>query len=188
MLMLFACNTRHKVKYTEKSEAQTEMRHKEEKNTDVFQEQQEVRQFLDSTKIYQSLQSNIFSENHLLNFTLKSNGNYIENSPIRFVTITDNKGNKTEIPVNDNTELIFNNKKKNENKQMDSKTENQQVVKESIEQKTELKVQEKEIKNKKLNTQNLSVKKNTEVKTSRPPIWLAFVFLTIFLMTLTKKR
>lgn len=73
------------------------------------------------------------------NFILKSNGNCVENSPIPFVTITDNKGNKTEIPVNDNTELIFNHKKKNENKQEDPKTESQQVTKENIKQKSELK-------------------------------------------------
>lgn len=188
MLMLFACNTRHKVKDMEKSKVQVEISNKVEKNNAVFQKEQENKLFLDSTITQQLLNSNIFNENYLQNFILKSNGNCVENSPIRFVTITDNKGNKTEIPVNDNTELIFNHKKKNENKQEDSKTESQQVTKEDIKQKSELKSQEKEIKNKKITTQNFSVKKNTEVKTSRLPIWLTFILLAVFLLTLTKKR
>ncbi len=46
------------------------------------------------------------------NFTLKNNGKCSESGEIRFVNITDFHGNKTSIPVNDNTELNFGNETK----------------------------------------------------------------------------
>ena len=47
------------------------------------------------------------SSEMLQNFTLKSNGKCLDGGQIRFVNFTDKNGNKTEIPVNDNTELNF---------------------------------------------------------------------------------
>lgn len=43
------------------------------------------------------------------NFSLKQNGKCADGGETRFVSFTDKNGNKTEIPVNDNTELNFNN-------------------------------------------------------------------------------
>lgn len=188
MFLLFSCNTRHKVKHTEKTEAQTETNTKVEKYTEFSENQQENQQFLDSTRVNQFLKTSYFGESNLLNFTLKSNGNQIENSPIRFVIITDNQGNKTEIPVNDNTELIFNNEKKNQRGNINSKIEENHIIKNDIEQKSVIESQEKRIKKEQLKTQNISARKDTEVKTERLSFWIPLIFIAVFFMALTRKR
>lgn len=94
---------KHKTK--DKVEEQTELSTKVELQT----ENQTQYKFAgrDSTAFQSDLKAESSFLSSLQNLKLTNNGKCLDGGEIRFVRFTDAQGNKTEVPVNDNTELNY---------------------------------------------------------------------------------
>ncbi|WP_447951335.1 hypothetical protein [Chryseobacterium koreense] len=108
-LMLFivtACNTQ---KHKAKEKTKTEMQEKEVNS--IYSEVQTKAKAVVSVKDSTTQKTDFNSSNSFgsiaQNLTLKSNGKCTDGGEIRFLKFTDAQGNKTEVPVNDNTEVNF---------------------------------------------------------------------------------
>lgn len=178
LLGIASCGTRLKTKNTtaQKQNVQTEKTHqsesqKEENNfekAEVSNAENSIVQ-IDFEKNRQSI---------LQNFTLKNNGKCIENSAIRFVSITDNRGNKTEIPVNDNTELHYSHQNDIQTENKALKAENERLKKEKSEIETTVTALQKEMYIEQQKQEKIQKTSDLKVKSHRPTFWL-FILIAV---------
>lgn len=178
LLGIASCGTRLKTKNTtaQKQNVQTEKTHqsesqKEENNfekAEVSNAENSIVQ-IDFGKNRQSI---------LQNFTLKNNGKCIENSVVRFVSITDNKGNKTEIPVNDNTELNFSHQDDIQAENKVLKAENERLKKEKSETETTVTTLQKELYIERQKQEKTQKSSDLKVKSHRSTFWL-FILIAV---------
>lgn len=173
-----SCGTRHKIKIADvqKREIDNEKTYQGETQNLENSSEKVENSSAENTIIQRNWQKE--TQHILQNFVLKNNGKCLENSAIRFVSITDNKGNKTEIPVNDNTELNFSHQNDIQTENQALKTENQRLKNEVSEKETHIKTLRKELYSEKQKRQEIHKKLDLQVKSQKPSIWL-FIALMI---------
>lgn len=130
LMMLYSCSimkNKNKQKQFTESNIQTTIRTESAtKNGEM-----ENSSFSDSInqKTSFSVVKSLFSNSQ--KFNLSNNGKCGDPGTVRFVQVTDSKGNQTSIPVNDNTDLNFGNESKSENEILDLKIENSSLIKQN---------------------------------------------------------
>lgn len=110
VLLLFtvSCSVfKHKNKEKTKTELVKESQSSKKENNSIISNTEVESK--DSTVTNFSINNHKSAAQVLQNFTLKNNGKCLDGGQLRFINFTDKNGNKTEIPVNDNTELNFSN-------------------------------------------------------------------------------
>lgn len=130
LLLLCSCGIM-KNKLKEKQESESSVKTEMEASSQQTNEEMENNSFLDSVaqKTHFNAAKSLFSNSQ--NFNLTNNGKCGDPGVIRFVQITDAKGNTTSIPVTDNTDLNFVNESKYEAEILDLKTEISSLIKEN---------------------------------------------------------
>ena len=124
----------------------------------------------------------------LQNFSLKNNGKCTDPGPTRYVHFTDVLGNKTSIPVNDNTDLNFGNKSQIKKEVESLKTENFNLKKEN---ETLKKDKEAFTTKEEAQKSNIRVKASrTDVETEKYPFWSFIVVgvLSIVVWEIIKRK
>lgn len=188
MLLIFAsgCVTnKHKIK--DKQELNTELQTKStslnNENTSV--DRKETKKDSSSTNQRFSLERNqLFASQ---NFQLKNNGKCAEPGTLRNVEFTDVLGNKTSIPVNDNTELHFKNdidfKKEVESLKIENKQLSETVN--EIQSKYEKQLSVNQDLKQRINFKS----NNTDTKTESSTIWqfVLCAILTVIIWEGSKK-
>lgn len=137
LLFIFSCTTQ---KNKVKEKTQTEIQQKEVKSivAEVKSESNSGQVKTDSTNQKTDIMSNKSFEAIAQNLSLKNNGKCLNGGEIRFMKFTDLQGNKTEIPVNDNTELSFNSNSEVTKENIALKSSVQQLKIEKIEMQSKI--------------------------------------------------
>ncbi|KMQ70304.1 hypothetical protein [Chryseobacterium koreense] len=108
MLSLVAACTTQKHKTKEKTKTETQKNEVNSISSEVSNETKAVVSVMDSTTQKTDYNSSKLFGSIAQHLTLKNNGKCADGGDIRFLKFTDAQGNKTEVPVNDNTEVNFN--------------------------------------------------------------------------------
>lgn len=152
LLLVSGCGVT-KQKQKEKSQTELEEIIKATENLDVKENTVSNKAVSDSTNSITNFTVDRSKAATLQNFSLKNNGRCTDPGTIRYLNFTDALGNKTSIPVNDNTDLNFNSesefKKEIENLKIEVtnlkkenetlKKENQTHIAKEVSQKTKIK-------------------------------------------------
>lgn len=130
LMMLYSCSimkSKSKQKQFTENSVQTVI----EAETVTKNQEMENSSFSDSTIHKTSFTGAKSLLSNSQNFNLTNNGKCGDPGSVRFVHVTDSKGNHTSIPVNDNTDLKFSNESKSENEISDLKIENSSLIKQN---------------------------------------------------------
>lgn len=172
LLGLASCGTRHKTKITDQNTRKIEAEKQHQVGVENLQNSSEKKEVFTSDNATSQFVLQQNTESLLQSFTLKSNGNCIENSAVRFVSITDAKGNKTDIPVNDNTELTFSHQNDIKTENLALQTENNRLKKELSEKETSNKTLKNELHSERQKVKQIQRKLDLEVQYNKPSFWL----------------
>ena len=157
LLIVGGCGvTKHKQK--EKAQMELEEDLKTTEKTDVKENTSSQKSISDSTNSISNYAVDRSKASTLQNFSLKNNGRCQDPGTIRYINFTDALGNKTSIPVNDNTDLAFN-----------SETEFKKVIETLKVEITNLKKENETLKkeNKTRTAKDVSQKSKIKAKTSK---------------------
>lgn len=186
LLLLLGCAT-NKQKIKEKQESSSSL----VSNTRVKSDEKTTVAKKETKKDSISKNSNYNIERNQLfaaqNFQLKNNGKCADPGILRNVEFTDALGNKTSIPVNDNTELSFHNETELKKEVESLKIENKQLSETVTE--TQSKYEKALSQNEELKQKNYSKSSNTNTKTESSTIWQFILcgVLSIVVWSLIKK-
>lgn len=172
LLGLASCGTRQKTKNTAVQEQKITTEKTYQGEMQNLENSLEKAEISNAENFITQLEFQKNTQHLLQNFTLKNNGKCLENSTIRFVSITDNKGNKTEIPVNDNTELTFSHQNDIKIENLALQAENNRLKKELSEKETSNKTLKNELYSERQKVKQIQRKLDLEVQSNKPSFWL----------------
>ncbi|KMQ70252.1 hypothetical protein [Chryseobacterium koreense] len=178
MLSLAACTTqKHKTK--EKTKTEIEKKEINSISSEVSNETKSVVSIMDSTTQKTDYNSSKLFGSIAQNLTLKNNGKCADGGDIRFLKFTDAQGNKTEVPVNDNTEVNFNTAAEltAENKNLKTAFSNLYTEKSDIE--TKLKAAQNQIRKYQESEKSASTNIKTDIERSQLTAFMWCIVLTI---------
>lgn len=186
ILLISAC-TSSRQKSKEKQESFTETDFTKETKTSVTELENSKQNSKDSASAktnYTIVRDNLLASQ---NFQLKNNGKCADPGTIRNVEFTDAFGNRTTIPVNDNTELNFINETDLKNEIESLKLENNHLFETSLSTQRKYEDLENEYEVFKQNLKSKSVK--TDTKTKRNTVWqfVLVAVLAVIVWETTKK-
>ena len=178
LLFVGGCTTQ---KHKTKEKTQTEIQQKEVKSivAEVKSESNSVQLKTDSINQKTDIISNKSFEAIAQNLSLKNNGKCTNGGEIRFMKFIDSQGNKTEIPVNDNTELNFNSNSEVTKENIALKSSVQQLTTEKTEMQSKIDSLSEE--NEKLDFQLYAntVNSNTDAKQNSLSSYLWCILITL---------
>ena len=178
-LFLISCGARHKTKSVEKEALKTEEKYLKETQSTSAEKEKEAHKILDSGKNISEHNSFMDQYSFLQNFTLKNTGKCL-NPSVHFVTVTDSKGNTTQIPIDNNTELSFNNENKSNKEFSSLKQENTELKQSILIKDKEIYNLQKNIEEHQASLQKKVSKKDVET-VYKPYVWM-FVLVGIILL------
>ena len=186
LLVVSSCGV-FKNKNKEKTKENLEVKVNIESNDEIFATKKLYIAKKDSTWINKNDSSTYRKYSVNQNFTLKNNGKCLDGGLIRFVNFTDNKGNKTEIPVNDNTDLDFSNANEitEENKLL--KTEILKISTENLHLQDSIRSLKKIHSKSSAKSENLNLKTNIETKKNTWASYVLVAFATLVFWEFGKK-
>ncbi|WP_144282638.1 hypothetical protein [Chryseobacterium echinoideorum] len=186
ILLISAC-TSSRQKSKEKQESFTETDFTKETKTSVTELENSKQNSKDSVSAktnYTIVRDNLLASQ---NFQLKNNGKCADPGTIRNVEFTDAFGNRTTIPVNDNTELNFINETDLKNEIESLKLENNHLFETSLSTQRKYEDLENEYEVFKQNLKSKSVK--TDTKTEKNTVWqFALVAVLAVIVWETSKK
>ncbi len=179
LLSLVAACTTQKHKAKEKTKTEIDKKEINSISSEVSNETKAVVSIMDSTTKKTDYNSSKLFGSIAQNLTLKNNGKCADGGDIRFLKFTDAQGNKTEVPVNDNTEVNFNTAAEltAENKSLKTALLSLSTEKSDIE--TKLKAAQNQIRKYQESEKSVSTNIKTEVERSQLTAFMWCIVLTI---------
>lgn len=123
----------------------------------------------------------------LQNFSLKNNGKCSDPGPTRYVQFTDALGNRSTIPVNDNTDLNFENITELKKEVESLQQENANLVKSNKTFKNQVDVSEKKISDQNKLIKSLSMKSDIHKDKNPFSLYALIIVCTVVVWELLKK-
>lgn len=175
IFLISACtSSRQKSKEKQETVSETDFTKERQASVNASENVKESKKDSVSTKTsYNIVRDNLFASQ---NFQLKNNGKCADPGTIRNIEFTDAFGNRTTIPVNDNTELNFINETDLKNEIESLKLENNQLFETSLSIQTKYEALQNEYEVFRHNLKSKSVK--TDTKTKKNTIW-QFVLVAV---------
>lgn len=177
--------SKHKIKDKQESNSLLETKNSLNSDEKIDVESNQIRKDSISIKSKYNIEKNeLFAAQ---NFQLKNNGKCGDPGTLRNVEFTDALGNKTSIPVNDNTELNFQNQSELKKEVESLKVENKQLIKTITE--TQSKYEKVLNQNQELKQKTNTKSSNANTKTESSSIWQFILcgVLSIIVWGLIKK-
>lgn len=186
IFLISACtSSRQKSKEKQQTVSETNLTKEKKASVNASENVKESKKDSVSTKAsYNIVRDNLFVSQ---NFQLKNNGKCADPGTIRNIEFTDAFGNRTTIPVNDNTELNFINETDLKNEIESLKLENNQLFETSLSIQTKYEALQNEYEIFRQDLKSKSIKTDTETK--KNTIWqFALIAVLAVLIWETSKK